>query len=1359
MLDSDSRKALEETIRRTRGTLPETLKKHTQSRLRLSLSLDKSGLEEPERTVRERFEQWRDERVRALKALDPKADDKALGERALDLAVHECAATLVNRLVILRAMEARKLTKVPVLTGAKSSSGYAQFREFAPALCDVTEDESEGYGTLLGLVFKELAASLPGVFGDVGVTELVQVPAGALLSVVEALDDEALRRAWDDDTTPGWVYQYWNDPAREALDAKVNDGQKIAPHEIASKTQMFTERYMVEWLLQNTLGLQWLALCEKHGWTADARSVLPSLEARRAEWRSKRDAGEVPLDALMPVQDGLERRWCYWVEQPVPRAMVEATPDSVRQWKVLDPACGSGHFLVIAFGLLFALYQEEARHRGERWSEREITRWIIEDNLYGVDLDPRAVQLAAASLWLAAREACVPSTAATADRTLFRRMNLVATSFDLARLPAKDPSLVALEAALAEDCGLDPKTTETILQRLKGLDAWGSLVRIHEDLDALLAVDRAGFVAGDRGQLSLGDTVSEAERARAKKITANDRVVRTRAEVEAKLEAFLAMHTSHADLGVRVGGQQLAAGVRFASMMRDGTFDIVVGNPPYQTTAKLTHGAEIAERYPDAKTDLFAMFYLRGLELAKPHGCVGLVTLSNWMFLGSFEPLRKAMLAQQPRLIADFGKAAFSTGGTLISTSATIVEKTAHERPCIVIRPYPPSEIVRDDGQPPRTWAALLCQRARFEFDPSAFRVIDGEPIVYWWSKELLERYASVPKLGEVALIRVGLQTSDNTRFVRRPFEVETGRLLTNARADRGVDAPWVPFVMGAAGKRWVEPLDDSLLWKGHGLEIKLMAEFRYRSYSRTVKNESTYFQPGVAFAAIGSAFSARIHRFPSVTDVVGSSVYLSNRTTALTSMNRGDSRAILESLNPTIHFQTGDVARLPLFPVESSDTIYARLDEAFTQHERAREASVEFVAPERSCWAYAQAWAQRAVDRAPGEPLPEYAPSESDWLPPDSASEPVKNADEHGKRAAFDHVSYAIGVAMGRFGANGEGVLASASDTALPSGILFVSATGDRDSLDPSVTAVAPIRAAWEEFGDRVGDGDDLRTWLRKGFFPLHNARYEKRPIYLPLSSEKRSFVAWVSIHRWTHNTLTVLVADHLEPLRRAMRKQIDELRAARESAKDKKARAESERRVTELTKQCDELEAFVTKVREVNDRGAPPAGEKCPARERDDRFVMDLDDGVMVNSAALWPLLDPQWKDPKKWWVELSKADGRKDYDWSKMAGRYWPTRVRAKCEEDPSLAVAHGCFWELHPEKAWRWEQRLKGELGDDWVIDEAGATARRDAWVKANAQRAEEILEEERRRREQRTKNSAERTEDAAGEGEEGTLFDG
>ena len=198
-----------------------------------------------------------------------------------------------------------------------------------------------------------------------GMADLIPIPAKTLHAIVDAFDDKELKSCWTDDMTLGWVYQYWNDPEREALDDKINAGGKIEPHEIASKTQMFTERYMVDWLLQNSLGPMWLAMCRKQGWTpeVEADGTLDRLEQRRIEWRAKRDAGEVSLTELMPLHTDAERRWAYYVPQPIPQDAIDHAPDSVWDLKILDPAVGSGHFLVVAFDLLFALYEEESRHR------------------------------------------------------------------------------------------------------------------------------------------------------------------------------------------------------------------------------------------------------------------------------------------------------------------------------------------------------------------------------------------------------------------------------------------------------------------------------------------------------------------------------------------------------------------------------------------------------------------------------------------------------------------------------------------------------------------------------------------------------------------------------------------------------------------------------------------------------------------------------------------------------------------------------------------------------------------------------------------------------------------------------------
>ena len=152
-------------------------------------------------------------------------------------------------------------------------------------------------------------------------------------------------------------------------------------------------------------------------------------------------------------------------------------------------------------------------------------------------------------------------------------------------------------------------------------------------------------------------------------------------------------------------------------------------------------------------------------------------------------------------------------------------------------------------------------------------------------------------------------------------------------------------------------------------------------------------------------------------------------------------------------------------------------------------------------------------------------------------------------------------------------------------------------------------------------------------------------------------------------------------------------------------------------------------------------------------DATHLTSNDGVMINAAALWPLIDPQWKDPKKWWKELATASGRKDYDWSHLAMRYWPTRVDKKCQQEPSLAVTHGCFWRYHPERAWAWELRLQDEIRPDFRIEErpyrpgsrnlgdAGDVPHRNAFLRDQPQPALAAIEREAIRRMGRGKSRA------------------
>ena len=1221
-LTPEAKSKLSATIRSLRQRLLEDLQNAGESTFRLSIkAANQAGLTEANRVKRQRLEQWVEMQVRGETAGKKLKEEqrRSIAERQLRSLEKLAAATLLNRLVVIKQMEAMGLSKPAVVTGGWQSPAYREFREFAPDLC---KDETEGYGTLLQLLWDELALAMPGLFGQVSLTSLLPIPAGTLRAVVEALDAPELKEIWQDDTTLGWVYQYWNDPEREGLDAKLNAGGKVEPHEIASKTQMFTERYMVEWLLQNSLGQLWLAMCRARGWVAEAEAdgTLARLEARRKVWRERRAAGEVALDALMPIEPH-EEQWKYWVQQPLTAAAVKFAPGSLRELKLLDPACGSGHFLVIAVGLLFALYQEEGRHLGEDRSDREIIESILENNLYGIDIDPRAVQ--------------------DYGRTIFP----------------------AVQGDLFNPVVVQPQFN----------------------------FDRA------------------------------------KASVLAKLEQFLGRCTRSDDLGLRLRGEQLTAGVRFIRMVQEDSHDLVVGNPPYQGASKMSDDAYLKQHYPMGKADLYAAFLERGLQLAKQGGISAMVTMRNWMFISQYSAIREYLLDNfDLRLIEDLETGAFeevSAAQVVLSVSISVFCKSKpNQGISIAFRPAPGD--IKSEGNINRKRSAILAQVGRFEFQSDRFTAIKEQPIVYWWSGDRLQMYKKYLTIGDTAPARATQGFYNNTRFFRNWYEVEPSDIRLHQ--DPQHFHTWVPLTNGANGAVWFEPLREIARWGIYGIEPKTYLSIKTKSNAFRYANEQFFFIPnGIAYTAIGASFSARISRHTGVFANKGRSLFSDNYKVLLCLLNSCLARDVAVSLNPGIGFEVGDVNRLPLFPIESADEIFAQLDLTFTEHEAARETSVEFRQPGTSGWNYAQAWAQRSVDRPSGTPLP-------DWNP------------VYEQPPATNWVSYALGIALGRFGANGQGILTETPETALPHGILYLSAySGARPESTDSLThpACQPLTTAWQQHGSSISAAKPLRDWLRLNFFKdIHVGMYEQRPIYFPLSSAKKNFVAYISIHRWTDTTLPTLLAEYLLPELRQLEGELSDLMDSRNQG-DKKQQSQAEDRYSKIFQLATELKTFTDLVQQCAEQGAPPAKPSDTPRETDARFSLDLDDGVMVNSAALWPLLEPQgWKKPKTWWSELCTAQGKKDYDWSHLAARYFPQRVAAKCQIDPSLAVAHGCFWQYHPAKAYEWELRLQSEIAGDFTIDELDSDKLRQQFEGDYPDKVKELQEKEAKRRDKKRKKA-------------------
>jgi hypothetical protein len=735
MLDHETREALRQGITGLRASMMAAFEKETRSRYHLDVPVEELDDGDHGDTLRARaaLELWLDEEARAehspktLAAL-ARGDAAAVGlhedtrQRLLREAQARVGATWVHRLVVLRQVEALGLRKQRYVTGGWGATIYKDLAAAAPELCVGVD---QGYAFFLGLLVDEMATLLPGLFGRSALVALLPLPHSALRDLITLLNDPALEPAWRDDMTLGWIYQYWNDPVREDLDKKINEGGKIAPHEIAPKTQMFTDRYMAQWLVQNTLNPWWLAICQRNGWTPEAQrdGVLDALEAQRAAWRAALAAGEQAAEAPMRVLAGPQERWCWYVPRPVSAAMLEAAPRdpeeparaSLRGLKLMEPSCGSGHILVLALEQLFSFYQEEARQRRAAWTPQEIVQWIIGENLHGLDIDPRAVQCAVAALWLKAQ--------ALAPGATLGPMQLVATDFSFARLAWDDVARVEFREALWARVGVEGLISDAILSAIGEAHHMGTLVRVDKGIEAALA---RGGMRAQQTDLLLPSPAQAQE------------------DVMEALERFVVERANQQDLAGQLRGEQVAAGARFVRMVQPGQYHVVLGNPPYQGANRLEDAAWLKKHYPAGKADLFAAFLLRGLELTCLGGLSALLTMRNWMFIKTYQELREAILSTYDLdVLLDLDRGAFAEvhNDVLAVSIAVFCNFPPDGRSKLALQPTPISDTSYDKARTRRKESLVLAQVGRFDFQPQALRGVEGWPLIYWWDKNFLNKY------------------------------------------------------------------------------------------------------------------------------------------------------------------------------------------------------------------------------------------------------------------------------------------------------------------------------------------------------------------------------------------------------------------------------------------------------------------------------------------------------------------------------------------------------------------------------------------------------------------------------------------
>jgi 23S rRNA G2445 N2-methylase RlmL len=561
------------------------------------------------------------------------AHKRAAGMTAAEAAadyVRDAAFTTLNRFAALKMLEARGLVQECVSKG-EQSSGYHEFCGMAPGVALLPD--GAGYRLYVESLFDELSTEIKVLFDRRDPASVLWPRRATFTDLLDAFNAPELAGVWTDDETIGWVYQYFNSgderkKMREASQAPRNS------RELAVRNQFFTPRYVVEFLVDNTLGRTWL---EMHG-----------RDSRLAE----------------------QCRYFVRTEDDETRTRARKDP---RDLRILDPACGSGHFLLYAFDLLLTIYEvawaaadgprSEATGRTVREDYRELDAFrlavpalIVEHNLHGVDIDPRAAQIAALALWLRAQRAWKDLGVPAAQRPRISRTHIV-----VAEPMPGDEALVEEFAAQ-----LNPPLLRDLFRRMVAemrlAGELGTLLPVEQSLAAEVTRAREQFVKQRHSPQAGFLPGMERQPAQAKLDLSGIDDDRFFHEAECRLLDALrefAQGAASKAGGVavrrRLFAGDAAQGIALIDLLRQ-SFDVVLMNPPFGAVS-LGGKKEFEKAYPRTKNDVYAAFVERGVQVLHERGMLGAITSRTGFFLSSFQKWREEIILEKapPVVFADLG--------------------------------------------------------------------------------------------------------------------------------------------------------------------------------------------------------------------------------------------------------------------------------------------------------------------------------------------------------------------------------------------------------------------------------------------------------------------------------------------------------------------------------------------------------------------------------------------------------------------------------------------------------------------------------------------------------------------------------
>lgn len=1077
--------------------------------------------------------------------------------------VEEVAYTWFNRIIAIRFMEVNNYlpSRVRVLSSEEGRNepdiineameigddlgGYSnQEKELiTTALAEKTPELMDNLYTMLFIKQCDaLSEILPGLFEETSnYLKLLFTPhydRGVIKELVNEIPEEYFDVEKEGQVQIiGWLYQYYNNAPHEKV---VNmNGKAIQKDEIPAATQLFTPDWIVRYMVDNSLGKYYLERHPDSTVKQELKYLLPD-----------------EIKAIDENQD-------------------------ITDYKLLDNAMGSGHILVYAFELFMKMYIEQG------YSKRDAAQKIIENNLFGLEIDKRAFQLAYFSIMMKGREY---------DRRFLRR-NPTTNLYYFEDLYVSDEFYNFISDKVVRD------NLKKVVKDFSDATELGSIIKIDESIDL--------------------DSIEE---------------VVAGLDFESGLDVF----------GYKKMQKQILKTLKIIKVMAT-KYEAVVTNPPYMNKFDKTLKKYLRDNYKNYSKDLFSVFIYHNVHQLVKGGYAGYMTPLVWMFIKTYEPLRHDIINNfKIDSLIQMEYSAFEEATVPIDT---FVLKNSDDKIGTYLRlsNFKGGMIVQE--QKVLKAISDPTVKYLYHTDQSNFDKIPGSPIAYWASENLINDFEKGTPLGELVDAKQGLATADNKRFLRQWFEVGIDNISFDSQSIKdSIESgkKWFPLNKGGAYRKWYGNNFYVVNWKNNGYEMKhfLWPNGKQRS---VIRNPNFYFKSGITIPSITSGkVNSRVYFQGFIFDHAAASLFIKTGSiySILSFLNSNIVDYLINILNPTINSGALTFSKLPVLKFDDLVTMIGKKNVVLTKQDwDAFETSWDFqksplltqnAASLRQAY---NSWSNEALTRFNQLKSNEEELNRifinlyglQDELTPeeDDKEVSVRKADQLRDIKAF--LSYFIGCVFGRYSLDQDGLVYAGGDwdaskytTFKPNKeniILltdrqyfdddrdiiirlkeFLTKTFDPETLTENMGFIAQTLEP-KKFERGTSAEDIIRTYFLNDFYKDHAKIYQKRPIYWEFNSGRnKGFKALMYLHRYNTEQLP-MVRHYLHELQPAMNDLIEVDQNLLDQETTASAKSKYRKTIATLNKQMNEIMKY----------------DQILDHLSQNPVDLDLDDGVLVNHDKL--------------------------------------------------------------------------------------------------------------------------------------------